>query len=65
MALPSDQIYRLQCLEILRHGWHAEAERLRRCLLGGDAADEGLVVVYDEYGPVRMIRSAKDKYVCR
>lgn len=29
------------------------------------AGEPGMVVVYDEYGPVRMIRSERDKYVCR
>ncbi len=37
-------------------------------LLQGDAVKndrDKTVVVYDEYGPVRMIRSYTDKYVCR
>lgn len=27
--------------------------------------EEGMIVIFDEYGPVRMIRSEYDKYVCR
>lgn len=28
-------------------------------------SETGMVVVFDEYGPVRMIRTPEDKYVCR
>ena len=32
---------------------------------GRDQGGEDMVVVFDEYGPVRMIRTETDKYVCR
>lgn len=36
-------------------------------LLGEEQAkdDGSMVVVFDEYGPVRMIRTKEDKYICR
>ncbi len=34
-------------------------------LLGNKVNHENIVVVFDEYGPVRMIRSEKDKYIHR
>ncbi len=39
----------------------------KHILEGGHQAsdEEGMIVVFDEYGPVRMIRSERDKYVCR
>ena len=32
---------------------------------GQDQGGEDMVVVFDEYGPVRMIRTETDKYICR
>lgn len=34
-------------------------------VFSGNPSSEGWVVVYDEYGPTRMIRTEKWKYVCR